>query len=179
MNGTPLSDEEFSELLRSFARTATYFECQQTYALEYEIQDLDLFLEGRPVPPPEVWWWKPWLDQIAALTAGGRRISRVRVISSPPTGYQRWQLWSLPWHVEAGERITYLSRDEAGQRLGLPLWFDWWLLDDERVIRLDYAHDGTITGKTLITDPGEVARFITWRDLAVRNATTAESIAAA
>lgn len=178
MDGTALDDAQFSELLRSFAATAFYFECQQTYELEYEVQDLDLFVQGRPVPPPEVWWWKPWLDQIAALTAAGRRISRVRVIDAPPTGYQRWQLWSLPWHVAAGERITYLSREQAGS-IGLPLGFDWWLLDDERVIRLDYTPAGELEGKTLIIDRTAVARFIRWRDLAVRNAAAAGAIAAA
>lgn len=178
MRSEPISDNEFTRLLRSFAEDAFYFEAQQTYALDYEEADLRQFLAGEPVPPPEVDWWRPWLEQIERLTGDGKRVSRVRVIGDPPTGYQRWQLWSLPWHQRAGEQITYMTRSRA-EAVGLPLDCDWWLLDGKRVIRLDYTAEGHLRGKTLITEPGDVARFANWRDLAVRNATTAEALSAA
>jgi hypothetical protein len=105
-----LADDEFRDLLRTFRAEAFYYEAQPTYALDYEETDLRLFLDGRPVPPPEIGWWRPWLDQIAELTRQGKQVARVRVIGEPPSGYQRWQLWSLPWHAAAGEQITYLTR---------------------------------------------------------------------
>lgn len=174
----PLSDGEFRDLLRSFRRSAFYFEAQETYALGYEAADFERFLAGSPGTPPELDWWRPWLDQVAGLTRQGKRVSRVRVISEPPSDYQRWGLWALPWHTRAGEQISYLRRSRA-EEIGLPLGGDWWLLDRERVIALRYSDAGKLAGKSLITDPGVVARTREWRDLAVRNAIPAEEIAAA
>lgn len=176
--GTPLTDGEFQDLLRSFRASAFYFEAQEHYALDYEAADLERFLAGDPVPPPEVEWWRPWLEQIAELTRQGRRVSRVRVISDPPSGYQRWQLWALPWHARAGEQISYLARREA-DRLALPLDCDWWLLDGERVILLTYTGEGRMAGKVLVTDPEIAAQYRARRDLAVRHAIPADEVSAA
>jgi len=173
-----ITDDEFGDLLRSFRSTAFYLEAQQTYALDYEAADFERFRAGSPTPPPEISWWRPWLDQIAELTRQGKRISRVRIISEPPSDYQRWGLWALGWHARAGEQIGYIPRSTAAA-VGLPLDFDWWLLDDERVIRLLYTADGRIAEKVLDTHPDIVALHREWRDLAVRNATPAEEIAAA
>jgi hypothetical protein len=173
-----ITDDEFGDLLRSFRRTAFYFEAQETYALDYEAADMERFLAGSPQPPPEIGWWRPWLDQVAELTRQGKRISRVRVISEPPSDYQRWQLWSLPWHIRAGEQITYIARSTAIMD-GLPLDCDWWLLDDERVIQMHYTADGRMDGKELVIESGVVELHRKWRDLAVRNAIPAEEIAAA
>ena len=176
--GVPVTNEEFGDLLRSFRGTAFYFEAQDVYALDYEAADFERFLAGSPTPPPGISWWRPWLDQVAELTRQGKRIMRLRVIAEPPSDYQRWGLWALPWHARAGEQIRYVTRRRAAAA-GLPLDFDWWLLDDERVIRMHYDADGRIEGKVLVTDPQTVALHREWRDLAVRNAIPAEEIAAA
>lgn len=173
-----ITDAEFAELLRSFRKTACYFEAQATYALDYEAADFGQFLAGSPTPPSEISWWAPWLDQVAELTRQGRQITRVRVISEPPSDYQRWGLWALPWHARAGEQIRYMSRHHAEQ-IDLPLKYDWWLMDDEQVIRLRYTPDGRIISKELTTHQGTITRFRALRDLAVSNATTAEAITAA
>ena len=65
------------------------------------------------------------------------------------------------------------------EEIGLPLVHDWWLLDDERLIIMKFTDAGEIAGKSLITDPTIVSTYRVWRDLAVRNATPAEEIAAA
>ena len=56
---------------------------------------------------------------------------------------------------------------------------DWWLLDDERVIAMWFTDAGEIDRKELITDRSAVTRYCGWRDLAVHNATPAESVTAA
>jgi hypothetical protein len=177
-----MADEEDLEwsdnLLRSFRRSAFRFETRPMYALSYERADFERFLAGTPTPPTEVDWWRPWLDEIASLTDTGKRIGRVRVLAEPPTDYQRWEMWAAPWHARAGERIGYLNHSRA-QEIGLPLDCDWWLLDDERVILMWFTSTGSIYDRELLDDPGKVARFIEWRDLAVQHATTAEHVTAA
>jgi hypothetical protein len=172
-----LSQDEFYRALYGITRTAFRWEAQPALALGYEREHVGLFLEGHPVPPPEIEWWRPWLDRIARMTSEGKRFSRVRVIEEPPTDYQRWMIWSGQWNITSGEQITYLSRESAVQ-LAIPTACDWWLLDDERLIMMRYTPAGEIDSKEVITDPGVVARHREWRDLAVRNAQAREPLAA-
>ena len=173
-----ITEDQFDELLATYERSAFRLETRSTYALGYEAADFARFLAGSPVPPPDLDWWRPWLERIKRFTAEGRIMSRVRVIDEPPSDYQRWERWAAPWHSQAGERISYIPRSRA-RAIQLPMHYDWWLLDDERLIIMAFTEDGQIDSKTLSTDPGSVARHRVWRDLAVRNATPAEEIAAA
>jgi hypothetical protein len=173
-----IDQDEFNRLLATFGWTAFRFETRTAYKLGYERVDFERFLAGSPVPPPELDWWRPWLEQIARLISEGKQVTRVRVMDEPPTDYQRWELWAGSWHAEAGEQIRYIRRSHAAG-VGLPLDCDWWLLDEQRLIVIRYHDDGGIAGKTLTDDPGVIARHCAFRDLAVRYATTAGVITAA
>lgn len=173
-----IRDDESGRLLATFKRTAFHLETRPFYVIASEQPLLSRFLAGSPVPPPEVGWYRQWLDQVDTLTRQGKHVSRVRVLDDPPTDYQRWLLWNGPWHAAAGEDIRYMPRSTAGQA-GLPLDHDWWLLDDKRVIVTRFADDNVIREKTLITEAAAVAAYRAWRDTAVRLATPAEQIAAA
>jgi hypothetical protein len=176
MTVTRISEEEFDALLRSFKRTAFRLETRDAYALDFEREEFGRFLAGSPTPPSEIGWWRPWLDQIARLTREGKRVGRVRLLAEPPSDYQRWMIWADPWYARAGEDIRYLPR---GKTYDLDRSGDWWLLDDEKVIILGFDGDDRLQTMSLITDPDLITRYIAWRDLAVRNATTAERFAAA
>ena len=173
-----ITQDEFNRLLVTFTYSAFRLETQPAYALGYERADFDRFLAGAPVPPPNLDWWRPWLEQIGRLTREGKVVSRVRVLAEPPTDYQRWEVWGAQWNAEAGERVSYMPRSRA-KHIGLQLDYDWWLLDDERLIIMRYTDAGEIASKELITEPGVLARHREWRDLAVRNAIPAAEYAAA
>ena len=179
-----LTEDEFLDEVRGFRTSAFRFEAQRSYALGYEQADFERFLAGSPVPPPELDWWRPWLERVSRWAREGKTISRVRVLDEPPTDYQRWLLWADPWHAAAGEVIRYMPRAKADNE-GLPLNHDWWLLDHERVITMWFTSDGQIESKYLITDPesiadtGVVSSYRLWRDVALWNATPARRIAAA
>lgn len=143
-----------------------------------EDADFEQFLAGQPVPPPEVSWWRPWLDMICVMTQEGKRIGRVRILAEPPSDYQRWELWAAHWHTQAGEQIGYLSRSRAAAA-GLPTGHDWWLLDEQTVIIMRFDDVGRIASKELVADPSIVAQHREWRDLAVRHAIPAEEFTAA
>jgi hypothetical protein len=176
--GRPITEAEFSRLLESFSRSAWRLETYDSYHLDYEAADFQQFLAGRSAPPTEISWWRPWLDMVTAMTREGKRIGRVRILAEPPTDYQRWELWSAPWHAQAGEQIGYLTRSQANA-LGLPTRYDWWLLDEQAVIVMRFDEAGRIAGKDLVTDPGIVAEHQELRDLAVRHAVPAEAFTAA
>jgi len=174
---TEITEEEFGILLSTFRRSAFRLETLDAYALDYEQADFEFFLAGQPVPPPEIAWWRGWLDQVEKLTADGKTVTRVRVLAEPPSDYQRWMLWANPWYARVREEILYMPRSRAAA-LRLPLEVDWWLLDDARLILMYFTDAGKIAGKLLITEPGILARHRAWRDLAVRHAAAAHEVAA-
>lgn len=167
----PITEDAFAELFRTFGRSAWRWEARTHYALDYEADDFRLFLAGTPVAPPDLSWWRPWLDKVESLTGQGKSIGRVRVLAEPPTDYQRWEMWATPWHVGAGENIAYMPRSRA-LSLGLPVDDDWWLFDDEYLLLMRFDESGRIDGKTLVTDAEIVAQHRAWRDVAIRNATS-------
>ena len=176
--GKPISHDEFADLLRTFERSAFRLEARPSYAIGEEREEFDRFLAGSPRPPSEVGWWSAYLDGWAELARQGKTVGRVRVIPDEgPTHYQRWLIWADPWYARAGVRIGYLPRREALD-LGLPVADDWELLDDRRLVIMRFTSEGAVGGKELITDPAVVARYRTWRDLAVAHATAARQIAA-
>lgn len=172
----PVSEDDFARMLRTFRRSAFRLETQDAYALSYERADFEAFLAGTPLSP-QIGWFRDWLDQVAAQTRAGKSVSRVRVLAEPPTDYQRWTLSGTRWYEAAGDIIRYMPRSQA-VAIDLPMGTDWWLLDDERLILMHFTSNGEVSGKELVTDPGIIARYRHWQDLAVRNATTADEIAA-
>jgi hypothetical protein len=174
---TLLSQTDFPALFRQFQDRAWMFETGEHYTWAYEAEELQRFQDGSPTPPPRVSWWRPWLDQIRELSGQGKQIGRVRVVTEPPTVYQRWEQWALPWHTEAGERIAYMSRSRAAA-IGLP-GYDFWLFDDEQLVLLLYDADGCQSGQILISRedaPALVAQHCAWRNLALHHATPAGEV---
>lgn len=176
--GKILSEDEFADLMRTYERSAFRLEAQPSYAIGEEQAELERFLVGSPRPPAEIPWQKAYLDRIAEQARQGKLRDRVRILDEPPTGYQRWLVWTSPWYVMAGEDIRYLPRSQAEQ-IGLPLADDFWLLDDSRVILMRFTEGGEPAGDVLITDPGTVAAYRAWRGLAIANAAPAHQIRAA
>lgn len=141
-----------------------------------EAQALAGFLAGSPQPPSAFPVWQSWLDQVRTWTDQGKAIARVRIIDDPPTDYQRWAAWGARWHREAGEDIRYLSR-EAANALRIPRG-DWQLFDHQRLVLMEFTPTGEPMRKTLMTDLGVVRIYRMWRDVALRHATTADTIPA-
>ncbi|MBX6722542.1 MAG: hypothetical protein IRY92_04760 [Dactylosporangium sp.] len=166
-----LTEDEFGELLRTFEVDAFRLELQRQYAEPEEEATVARFLAGDPEPPTAVASLKAWFDQVAVLSAAGKRIERVRVHEDPPTPYQRWERWIGKWNIEAGETIRYMTRAEALQIGLLPAAGDrdWWLLDSSRLIRMSFDNQGHRVLTELVEDPDAVAQAGAWRDLAIRH----------
>jgi hypothetical protein len=131
-----------------------------------EQEDFRRFLAGEPLTePPDLDWFRPWLDQIREVTSQGRAVQRIRILADPPTDYQRWELWATPYNAAAGEDIRFLTRSQATE-LGLPSG-DWWLFDDTRLAVMRFDDEGRPLGGTIVTDPDVVARHRHWRDVAI------------
>ena len=174
--GQRLASEDFESLFRYYQRTAFRLEVQPFYMVEAELEPFAEFRAGSPRVPTEVPYLAAWLDQIQEITAQGRRVERVRITDDPPNDYQRWGSWVSRWNVEAGETIHELDRAVA-RGAGLPLAYDWWLFDEERLAVMEFDGQGRPLGGEIVTDDAAVLQHVAWRDLAIRLASKIQQAA--
>ena len=160
-----LTAEEFGRLVQGFEHTAFRLETRERYLDDEEREPVRRFLAGEP---PDDAWFMDWYDAVRQLTAEGRRMERVRVVSEPHSDYTRFGIdLASRLKVPSGEDIRYLPRDRA-RELGLPDE-DFWLLDSSRVLVLHFDGD-VLLGAELVTDAAEVVRRAYWRDVAWHHA---------
>jgi hypothetical protein len=161
MTSAPISGADYAALFGSF-RVAFRMEDQEE-PLAFEQDAYARFLAGSPPEPGEWAEWQGWLDRVREMTAHGKLISRVAIISDPPTPYQRWRIWGARWHREAGEGIRFLACGEAAA-LGITRPCNWWLFDGKQAVTsVGTSQMRLITGTS-------VRAFCRSRDLAVRHA---------
>lgn len=154
-----LQDEAFFDLFRRFERSAFHLELQDSYYTPEEAGPFDLFLTGRP---DDYAWHRPWLDLVRDVTAAGRRITRVRIVSVPHVDYTRWGLAVAPLNIAAGEDLRWLPRQltcEADLTAD-----DFWLFDDNRVVFTIFEPGGRFAGGAQTVDPVIVERCRLVRD---------------
>lgn len=173
----PLTPAEWAEELRNFEEDAFRLEMQPAYSVPWEAEALERFLSGAEPRPTDEPAFRDWLDQVAGLVSGGRRIQRVRIHDDPPTPYQRYVRWVGSWNERAGEELRYMTRDEA-LRVGLPATdtVEWWLMDSKRLIVMRFDDTGRHIDDELVTDREQVEQACAWRDLAVHHSASDDEV---
>ncbi|HET9256380.1 MAG TPA: hypothetical protein VFO16_14435 [Pseudonocardiaceae bacterium] len=156
---------EFGRFFRAFEYTAFRLEVRVTYAPSYERESFERFLTGEPY---ELSWMQEWLSMIRDATKGGRRFSRVRVVSLPLSDYNRWSYVISQHNIAAGEDIRYLTRERALE-IGLPD-HDYWLFDSRGLLRMRFDAADRFIGGEIVEDPSVVVRHNYWRDAAWHHA---------
>ncbi|MEV7212067.1 DUF6879 family protein [Kitasatospora cineracea] len=147
-------------LFREFEHTAWRLESQPSYEADRRSARYAEWLRGDPWPDESA---GPWYASRRALTETGRRIERVRLVSSPPTEGERYLLARAPLTIAVGEDIRCLDRGQA-QALGLP-HADFWLFDSRTVALFHYEGERQL-GIELVADPAAVLPYCQIRDAA-------------
>jgi hypothetical protein len=104
----------------TFSTEAFRVETLPAYDVPEEAADLEAWRAGRPPPPPDT-TSDPWLARISDDTAAGRTWRRLRLVSSPLSEYERWELDE--YATAEGEQVRVLDRALAKNLI------DVWLFD--------------------------------------------------
>lgn len=158
-----ISDEEFLDLFRRMRKGAFRLELRDRYNVPAERERWDAY-QARDWPRLDELnrvQRKVWLDLMREITASGRRVERVRVVTEPPSDYIRFELTLNPGNAEAGEDIRYLPRDQASG-LNLPEE-DYWLFDEQISAVLRFDEEDRLLAIELVTDSEIVARHVAAR----------------
>lgn len=91
----------------------------------------------------------------------------MHVITRPLSDYLRFEFAAYHYNVRAGEEVHILDLADKPNP-GLPNQ-DFWMFDESKVVRMDYAEDGTQLGRELLegVDP---APYVEWKRLALEHA---------
>lgn len=143
-----LTDEQFDELFDHVTVSAFRLESRATYHVEAEQGRLAQYRAGIvPRTRPDY----PWRDYVAAETQAGKSFERVHVVRQPLSEYVKFQCeYSYRHTVAAGEDVRILDTSLVDNP-GLPNE-DFWLFDDETVVRLVFHPDDRFDKAVLISD---------------------------
>nr|MDT0656748.1 hypothetical protein [Micromonospora sp. DSM 115978] len=102
---------------------------------------------------------------VADSALAGRRWSRVHVLDRPLSDYLRFELLGYQGNVAAGEDVRIADRATVPESLAESRQ-DFWLLDDELAITIEYDEMGR---RRALTPTSDVGSFIEQRNLAVKH----------
>lgn len=149
---TPVSDEQFDELLKSgFQRAAVHLETRDAYGTATELPHMARWAAGEP---DDLEWLQGWCGTLRRHVKAGRLVRRARVVSEPLSDYQRWS-HSIAWPmVEAGEDIRWVPRRLVSS-VALP-GNDFYLFDDRLAVFLLYTGNGLSAGMLSSAEPADL-----------------------
>jgi len=135
---------DLAVLLRNFRHSAFRLETLERYTVPQEAAWFDAWRRTGKLPQltPEN---DSWLRMVRDHTRTGRVMQRVRVVSTPLTDYERFELALFPPSLEAGEDIRVISRSTVRVRE------DFWLFDSHTAVMLRYDS----AGRFLHAEPGQ------------------------
>jgi hypothetical protein len=140
-------------------------ELHPVYDMSDEEDDYSRFLAGEN-PPTDLHY--AWLDEVAKAVRSGKSLQRVHVVRRPLSDYLRFEFaWGYAFNVKAGEDIRILDLTDKPDP-GLPD-HDFWLFDDEHVVRMLYRADGTQIARELVDNP-ELDQYKRYHEIALSGA---------
>ncbi len=143
--------------LQHFKHSAFRLETLPEYHVPQEAELLAAFKRGQPIEVPHS---HPWLVTVRQHCGAAKTMQRVRIVSSPLSDYERFELALYRLSNRAGEEIRISNAAEIRS------FGDWWLFDGEAVIVLKYDATGRFLGTEQASD---VVRYRRIRDLVLEN----------
>jgi hypothetical protein len=148
--------EGFDALFDTFTHSAYRLESLPAYTVPYEDPSYQAWLSGTARPERSV-RTSPWMRRIALTTAAGKRWSRTRVIDTPLTDYQRWQIPAYLESQAVGEMIRIVYRIDLHRSPSC----DFWLFDDETeqpwAAMMNYSPSGEFLGYNVVRDQDSIS----------------------
>lgn len=157
--------QELGLHLRKATRSLFRLEMEPVYEVPTDGTDFQRYLADEPGPDMDR--KGRWLAFLREQRDKGIYRHRVRVLTTPLSDYDRYACeWGYAYNVPAGDDTRIL---DVTTLLKLPetfwQWHDFWLVDDECAICMEYNRRGNFMGAYLV-DPDAVDQYRRIRDTA-------------
>ncbi|MEO7193466.1 MAG: DUF6879 family protein [Pseudonocardiaceae bacterium] len=146
------SYDELNDLCRGIKKSFVHLETRDAYGTEVELPHMAQWRRGES---DDFAWLGWWLEMLRVHNAAGRTCRRARVVSEPLSDYQRWTRSHATMFLDAGEDIRYLPRPHLATVV-VPGSGDFYVFDDELVLFLHYAGNGTNASFQITENPRTV-----------------------
>lgn len=152
---------DWEQAWANFTTSAWRLETLPVYRVASEAEEFEGFLEtGQLVDEEEP---DAWRDKLRRWRAEGKQVGRVHTVTPPLGDYLRFEFAYYNRSVAAGEDVRILDFSRTPNP-GLPAQ-DFWMFDDQLVVLMHYAEDGTQVGRETLTDV-DPAPYVRYKELA-------------
>lgn len=146
-----------NEFFDNFKSVAYRLEVLPQYDVTNEKLSFDLYLKNKNIKDhPD----KDWLNLISDKTKEGKKIKRIRIIDKKLNDYQKYELQCYKYNVLAGEEILILLRFDYEKIKSDVSNQDFWLFDNNLVVKINYDSKGKFKGIEKITNSNEVKEYV-------------------
>lgn len=163
-----LTFNELDSVIWDFQKSSVRVEAFDNYAAPSDDVMYAAFLAGKAPPAPD----KGWVDyytQLKNMVDSGKEFVRIHTVPKILTPYLRYEIeWAYSmYNVPSGERVLITTRSSNPEVARIPLQ-DFYLLDQRRVVRLNFDNQMNFQGADLTSDP----RVVDWYLLATQKMMT-------
>jgi len=127
---------------KSFNRYAFRLELLQAYDVSREQEDFNFFLKTGKINSSNN---SSWHEIIQSAIKRNAKFQRVRVIQEPLSKYLQYEFEHYKSNIKAGDKVFLLKKEEF-KKLNSDINFDFWLFDDEIVLKMNYDSSGKFLG---------------------------------
>jgi hypothetical protein len=150
--------EDFDTLFDEFRSTAVRLETLPSYDVGGDEAERIAAAKARRPRPERSVRTNPWMMRMALTTGAGKSWTRVRIVDTPLTDYQRDELTAYVESQAVGEQISLVRRgdvDDSGP--------DFWLFDagtdSAFAAVMQYDAEGHFEGAAVVRDPALLAEY--------------------
>jgi len=122
---------------KNFKKYAFRLELLQRYDVEDEKESFLKFIDSGKVLNINSDWYKLIKESIKRNVV----IQRVHVVKLPLSDYIKFEVGIYKKNIKAGEEVSLIDLDQFN-KLNLGINFDFWLFDDEIVLKMNYDKNG-------------------------------------
>jgi hypothetical protein len=142
---------DFDLMFERFAQSAFRLETRDTYNVATERESFLAFTSTGAAPQRSA-EDDPWLTLVSNQTGRGKTILRVRLFTTPPTDYTRFEFTRYADNIAAGEDIRVADRTSLPDSASEWGDQDFWLFDQETVVVMHYDKTGAFIQPELEND---------------------------
>ncbi len=126
-----------SDLFEVFEQSAFRLESLAAYKVD---EETDAFREFRDSGVIRPGFNHEWATMVADAVAAGKTMKRLRLLSSPLSEYEQFEVAAYEAGLAAGEHIRVADRSEFQ-----PVK-DFWLFDERWIAEMNYTDEGAFLG---------------------------------
>jgi hypothetical protein len=169
MNSTPipLNGIKISDLMRASQESFYRIEALENYKAKSEDDLISKYCSGEVIPPV-LNGNTPWFQLIKSFADKGRPLQRIRVLSRNISPYLRFETeWGYNLLQGFGEQFNIVLKEQH-PNLKEAWDAEYYVIDNKRVVYLNYDENGTTLGFSEETNPSEIERRISHKNELVK-----------